>query len=213
MGRLDTDGLTLVPAVAQDERTGEVLMVAYMDADAEAATRESGFATYYSRSRRRLWRKGETSGNRQRLRRLDEDCDGDARLLSVWQEGSGACHTGAPSCFAAATRRAGTPAPAPVLLRLERILRDRVARRPEGSYTARLAGEGTARVAQKVVEEAGETAIAAVAGERDALVREAADLMYHLWLLLVVSGASYAEVAEELARRERPDDGGTASGG
>lgn len=206
MGRLDADGVgPLVPTVAQDERTGEVLMLAYMDPEAEAATAETGFATYYSRSRQRLWRKGETSGNVQRVRRLDRDCDGDARLVSVWQEGAGACHTGETSCFAAGADDDG---PAPTLLRLERTLRKRLRDNPEGSYTARLAGQGTARVAQKVVEEAGETAIAAVAGEREAVVREAADLMYHLWLLLIVSGASYAELAEELTRRERSERGG-----
>lgn len=201
MGRLDTDGVgPLVPVVTQDERTGEVLMLAYMSAEAEAATRAGGLATYHSRSRNRLWQKGETSGNTQRVRRLDTDCDGDARLVSVWQEGEGACHTGASSCFA---NGQGT-APGPVLLRLERTLRDRLTRRPDSSYTARLAGQGTARVAQKVVEEAGETAIAAALGDREAVVREAADLVYHLWLLLAVSGASYADLAQELARRERP---------
>lgn len=201
MGQLDTDGVgALVPVVTQDERTGEVLMLAYMSPEAEAATRASGYATYFSRSRLSLWPKGETSGNRQAVRRLDTDCDGDARLLSVWQEGVGACHTSASSCFA----RDPAQAPGPVLLRLERTLVDRLRRRPEGSYTARLAGQGTARVAQKVVEEAGETAIAAAQGDRAAVIREAADLVYHLWLLLAVTGASYAELAEELARREEP---------
>lgn len=199
MGRLDADGLrTLVPAVAQDERTGEVLMLAYVDAEAEAATARDGLATYHSRSRGRLWRKGETSGNVQRVRAVFADCDGDARLLSVRQTGAGACHTGETSCF----RRAGQADPAPVLLRLERTIRARLADRPEGSYTATLAGQGTARVAQKVVEEAGEAAIAAALGDHDAVVREAADLVYHLWLLLAVSGVSYADLAEELAGRE-----------
>ena len=212
MGSLDADGVVraLVPVVAQDERTGEVLMVAYMDDEAEARSRADGFATYFSRSRQRLWRKGETSGHVQPLTALVRDCDGDARLASVRQEGP-ACHTGAPSCFA----QAGGRDPAPVLLRLERTLRARLAERPAGSYTAALAGQGTARVGQKVVEEAGETAIAAALGEREAVVREAADLVYHLWLLLVMSGSSYAELAEELARREvhgaRAGDG--ASGG
>jgi phosphoribosyl-AMP cyclohydrolase / phosphoribosyl-ATP pyrophosphohydrolase len=190
VGRLDADDVReLVPAIAQDERTGEVLMLAYVDAEAEAATRRDGLATYHSRSRGR---------NVQRVRAVFSDCDGDARLLSVRQVGAGACHTGAPSCFG----QGAEADPAPVLLRLERSLRSRLAERPEGSYTARLAGQGTARVAQKVVEEAGETAIAAALGDRDAVVREAADLVYHLWLLLTVSGASYADLAEELARRE-----------
>jgi phosphoribosyl-ATP pyrophosphohydrolase/phosphoribosyl-AMP cyclohydrolase len=210
MGQLDQDRVEdrggLVPVVTQDERTGEVLMLAYMNAEAEERTRQSGYATYFSRSRQALWPKGETSGNRQRVVRLDADCDGDARLLSVRQEGEGACHTGLSSCFRTGAAVAGTPAtgPGPVLLRLERTLDDRLRRRPDGSYTARLAAEGTARVAQKVVEEAGETAIAAAMGDRAAVVREAADLVYHLWLLLRVSGASYAELAEELAAREGP---------
>jgi phosphoribosyl-ATP pyrophosphohydrolase/phosphoribosyl-AMP cyclohydrolase len=206
---VDADGVSgLVPAIAQDERTGEVLMLAYMDAEAAAATARDGLATYHSRSRGRLWRKGETSGNVQRVRGVYRDCDGDTVLLSVRQTGAGACHTGAPSCFG----QAGAPDPAPVLLRLERTLRSRLAERPEGSYTARLAGQGTARVAQKVVEEAGETAIAAALGDRDAVVREAADLVYHLWLLLTVSGASYAELAEELAAREGGTGGGRGDG-
>jgi phosphoribosyl-ATP pyrophosphohydrolase/phosphoribosyl-AMP cyclohydrolase len=211
VGRVDGDGVgagALVPAVAQDERTGEVLMLAYVDAEARAAMEASGYATYHSRSRDALWRKGETSGNVQRVRRLAADCDGDALLVSVHQAGTGACHTGAPSCFAA-----GGEDPAPVLLRLERTLRRRLAERPAGSYTVALAGQGTARVAQKVVEEAGETAIAGAMGDRAALVREAADLMYHLWLLLVVSGASYAELAEELAAREGAPGRGAAHGG
>lgn len=199
MGPVDGDRVgTLVPAVAQDERTGEVLMLAYVNEASLDEGRRSGYATYWSRSRRALWTKGETSGNRQALRMVATDCDGDARLLSVRQTG-GACHTGTSSCF----WREGAD-PAPVLLRLERTLRDRLERRPEGSYTAELAGQGRARVAQKVVEEAGETAIAGALGDREAVVREAADLVYHLWLLLLVSGAGYAELAEELARREAP---------
>ena len=184
-------------------------MLAYMDAEAEAATARDGLATYHSRSRGRLWRKGETSGNLQRVRAVLSDCDGDARLLSVRQEGVGACHTGATSCF----RHPGAPDPAPVLLRLERTLRARLAERPEGSYTVRLAEQGTARVAQKEVEGAGEGAIAAALGGSDAVVREAADLVYHLWLLLTLSGASYADLAEELARREGAPARPEAAGG
>lgn len=192
----------LTPVVTQDDRTGEVLMLAYMDPQARILTETSGLATYFSRSRQALWVKGDTSGNRQRVRRLTEDCDRDAFLLQVDQEGTGSCHTGAVTCFATADPGLRT---GPVLVRLERTIRDRLARSPETSYTARLAKEGIPRISQKVVEEAGEVAIAGAIGDRDGVRREAADLLYHLWVLLAASGVSYADVAGELASREAGD--------
>lgn len=175
-----------------------------MNQEARALTQSTGRATYYSRSRQRLWVKGETSGNYQHVRRLTEDCDRDALLLQVEQEGTGSCHTGAVTCFAAGEAEAPM---GPVLVRLERTVRARLTHPREGSYTARLGSEGVPRIAQKVVEEAGETAIAATLSDREALRREAADLLYHLWVLLAASGVTYAEVASELARREAPGDG------
>lgn len=192
----------LTPVIAQEDRTGEVLMLAYMDPEARTLTETTGGATYFSRSRQTLWVKGDTSGNRQRVRRLTEDCDGDTLLLQVEQEGTGSCHTGAVTCFATKDPGFGT---GPVLVRLERTIRDRLSRRPEGSYTARLAGDGMPRIAQKVVEEAGEVAIAGAIGDRDGVRREAADLLYHLWVLLAAADVSYADVAGELARREAGD--------
>jgi len=197
----DTNGAALVPVIAQDDRTGEVLMLAYMNDAARRKTEETGYATYYSRSRQTLWTKGETSGNLQRVCSLHIDCDRDTYLLQVEQTGSGSCHTGAVTCFAAHEDAVRT---GPVLVRLERTIRDRLRHPQPASYTARLGAEGAARVAQKVVEEAGETAIAGALGDREALVREAADLLYHLWVLLAVADVSYAQVADELARRERP---------
>lgn len=197
----------LTPVVTQDDRTGEVLMLAYMSPESRRLTEETGYATYYSRSRKTLWTKGATSGNRQRVRRLTEDCDQDALLLQVYQEGTGSCHTGARTCFATQDRARRT---GPVLVRLERTVRERLEHPREGSYTTRLQRGGLPRIAQKVVEEAGEVAIAGAIGDRPGVAREAADLLYHLWVLLAASGVTYAEVAEELASRER-EEGGSGS--
>jgi phosphoribosyl-ATP pyrophosphohydrolase/phosphoribosyl-AMP cyclohydrolase len=183
-------------------------MVAYTTPSSRQASLSSGWATYFSRSRGRLWQKGETSGHRQALVRLLPDCDGDAWLLLVRQEGV-ACHTGAPSCFSA---QGGSPQAAPALLQLWRTLEARLRDRPQGSYTVRLAQAGTARVAQKVIEEAGEAALAAVQGDAQALTREAADLLYHLWLLLMMGQSSYAQVAEELLRRAGEGEGAGGGG-
>jgi phosphoribosyl-ATP pyrophosphohydrolase/phosphoribosyl-AMP cyclohydrolase len=172
-------------AIVQDARDGRVLMLAWMDAEAERLTRETGEAWFWSRSRQRLWRKGETSGNVLHVEELRDDCDGDALLLRVRPDGP-ACHTGSRSCFAPA---------------LWRVVSERAAERPEGSYVVSLLDAGVARCAQKVGEEAVETVVAAVAGERDKVVAEAADLLFHLYVLLAAAGIDIAEVEDELARR------------
>jgi phosphoribosyl-ATP pyrophosphohydrolase/phosphoribosyl-AMP cyclohydrolase len=177
----------LRPAIVQDVGDGRVLMLAWMDAEAERLTRETGEAWFWSRSRELLWRKGETSGNTLAVEEIREDCDGDAILVRVRPAGP-ACHTGARSCFAPA---------------LWRTISERKAQRPEGSYVVSLLDAGTARCAQKVGEEAVETTVAAVAGDRDALVAEAADLVFHLYVLLAAAGVDIADVEDELARRAR----------
>jgi phosphoribosyl-AMP cyclohydrolase / phosphoribosyl-ATP pyrophosphohydrolase len=174
-------------AIVQDARDGRVLMLAWMDDEALRLTRESGEAWFWSRSRQKLWRKGETSGNVLHVAEIRDDCDGDALLVRVNPDGP-ACHTGSRSCFAP---------------ELWRTVVERVRERPEGSYVASLADTGVARCAQKVGEEALEAALAAVAGD-GRLVEEAADLVFHLYVLLAVAGVDVAAVEDELARRAKP---------
>ena len=186
----------LVPCVMQDARTGEVLTLAYMNEEALERTRSTGEMHFFSRSRGELWHKGQTSGNVQRLRALRYDCDADALVALVDSTGP-ACHTGARSCF---YRGDMDPQPSEALPELERTIAARDADRPEGSYTAELLGD-PARIGEKVREEAAEVDDAA-AGESDERVREeAADLIYHLAVLLRSRGLSLADVYEELNGR------------
>src|SRR2546428_1159783 len=171
--RFGDDGL--VPVVAQSALAGEVLMVAYADRAALERTRDTGEAHYHSRSRSGLWKKGETSGHTQAVAEVRVDCDGDAVLYVVRQSGP-ACHTGAPTCF-------GEPSGG-TLVRLAGTIARRARERPEGSYTARLLSDGVARLAQKLGEEAVETVVAATAEDGARLASEAADLLYHLLVLL-----------------------------
>lgn len=201
------DGKGLVPAIAQDAETGQVLMHAYMSPESLRRTLESGQAWFYSRSRQELWHKGATSGNYLNVKEIWIDCDGDTVLLKVDPTGP-ACHTGRTSCFF--TRLEGEPSSyqhaeggAGVLDELHAVIRERQQTMPEGSYTARLINEGVPRVAQKVVEEAGETAIAATQGERERLTREVADLLYHTLVLLAASEVSPESVWRELRSRRR----------
>ena len=171
-------------AVVQDARDGRVLMLAWMDDEALRLTKETGEAWFWSRSRERLWKKGESSGNTLAVEELRDDCDGDALLVRVVPSGP-ACHTGSTSCFAPA---------------LWRTVVERVRDRPEGSYVASLADAGVERAAQKLGEEAVEAAIAATAND-GRLVSEAADVLFHLYVLLAVAGVDVSEVEDELARR------------
>jgi phosphoribosyl-ATP pyrophosphohydrolase/phosphoribosyl-AMP cyclohydrolase len=161
-------------------------MLAWMDEEAERLTRETGEAWFWSRSRERLWKKGERSGNTLAVQEIREDCDDDALLLRVIPSGP-ACHTGSRSCFAP---------------ELWRTVVERVRERPEGSYVASLADAGVERAAQKLGEEAVEAAIAATAGD-GRLVEEAADVIFHLYVLLAVAGVDIDEVERELVSRRR----------
>jgi phosphoribosyl-AMP cyclohydrolase / phosphoribosyl-ATP pyrophosphohydrolase len=197
----DLDGLAwekmdgLLPAAVQDRRTGRLLMLGYMDREALAASLSSRFATFYSRSRRRLWRKGETSGNHLQVRAIHEDCDGDALLVLADPEGP-TCHEGTRSCF-------GGPGPeGPAwLAELSRTISARAASAPAESHTARLLAEGVPRIAQKVGEEGVEVALAAVAGDPSACAEETADLLYHLCVLMEARGISWDDVISVLRRR------------
>jgi phosphoribosyl-ATP pyrophosphohydrolase/phosphoribosyl-AMP cyclohydrolase len=191
----------LVPVIAQDADSGEVLMLAYANREAVAATLQTNEAHYFSRSRGALWRKGESSGHRQEVIEVRYDCDGDALLYRVRQTGP-ACHTGAHSCFYRSLAGAPAASLGEVLALLERVVAERLRELPEGSYVARLHGQGLGRVAQKVIEEAGESAIAALQEPRK-LVSEAADLLFHLTILLCESGVTLQEVAGELLRRHQ----------
>ena len=195
----------LVPAIVQDARTGQVLMLAYMNGEALARTLETGEAWFWSRSRGELWHKGATSGNTQRVVEVRYDCDADALLLRVEPHGP-ACHTGHTSCFY--RRLPGSPEgeaqDEPVLDRLWTIIEERKAHPKEGSYTCRLLAAGEAEILKKVGEEAVEAIVAAQCEGDARLVSELADLTYHVLVLLAARGLSWANVEAELARRFKP---------
>jgi len=198
--KLDWDkGKGLLPAVVQDADSGAVLMLGYMNREALAATRSSGRVTFWSRSKGRLWTKGETTGHFLELRRIAADCDGDTLLILAEPTGP-VCHLGTMTCWGEDAPRA-TAQQAAFLGTLERIITQRMASRPAGSYTAKLLGEGTRRIAQKVGEEGLELALAAVAQSDQETVGEAADLLYHTLLLLKAKGLSLSQVIAELESR------------
>lgn len=193
----------LIPAVVQHARSGEVLMLGYMNEEALRRTQESGLVTFWSRSRDELWQKGASSGNVLRLVDLREDCDGDALLILADPVGP-TCHTGERSCFHRATDGELTEASAPpsaVLTRLADLIEQRRTEQPEGSYTAKLLRGGPERIGKKVGEEATEVVIGAMKGDNAELAYEAADLMYHLFVLLAAQGVAPEQVWSELERR------------
>lgn len=187
----------LLPAVVQHAEDGSVLMVGWMDLDAARETLRRGRVVFWSRSKGRLWEKGETSGNSLVVRSVSADCDRDTLLVQVMPSGP-TCHTGTATCFG---DDGGTTTTGAFLSKLETLIGTRLREAPEGSYTARLASQGVKRIAQKVGEEGVETALAATGGGRDELVSESADLLYHLLVLLRVKDIPLAEVERELARR------------
>ena len=189
----------LVPAIVQHERTGEVLMLGYMNTEALEATQEKKLVTFWSRSKNRLWTKGETSGDVLRLVSIAADCDRDALLVQALPEGP-TCHLGTRSCFG------DYPGPALAFIgELSAIVDKRGESSPEESYTARLLARGINKIAQKVGEEGVETALAGVSEDNSALTGEAADLIFHLIVLLKARGLSLGDVAQELKRRhEKP---------
>lgn len=193
------DDRGLVPVVVQDWTTGEVLTLAYANADAVARTRETGELHLWSRSRQELWHKGATSGNTQAVRALRLDCDGDA-LLALVEPAGPACHTGERTCFF--TGDLEPPAPHEILPGLERTLDERAATRPEGSYTVTLLDD-PALIGEKVQEEAEEVARAAREETDDRVDSEAADVLYHLLVLLRSRGRRLRDAAEVLRARRR----------
>jgi phosphoribosyl-ATP pyrophosphohydrolase/phosphoribosyl-AMP cyclohydrolase len=193
--RVDWDkGDGLVPAVVQDAANGRVLMLGYMDREALAVTQASGRVTFFSRSKGRLWTKGESSGHWLAFVSVDLDCDGDALLVQARPQGP-TCHLGRASCFPAA--------PGAFLAELDALVASREVERPAGSYTTRLFEAGAKRIAQKVGEEGVETALAGVAEDDAGLLGEAADLAFHLLVLLRARGLGLAELEATLRDRHR----------
>jgi phosphoribosyl-AMP cyclohydrolase / phosphoribosyl-ATP pyrophosphohydrolase len=189
----------LLPAIVQDDRDGSVLMLGYMNREALAATQASGRVTFFSRSKQRLWIKGETSGHFLEVRAIAADCDGDALLILAHPLGP-ACHRGTRTCFGDDAPQTAAQ-PYGFLGVLTRTIRQRIEARPPGSYTAKLFEEGPRRIAQKVGEEGLELALASVAQGDEEVIAEAADLLYHVVLLLEAKGLSLARVVNALEAR------------
>jgi phosphoribosyl-ATP pyrophosphohydrolase/phosphoribosyl-AMP cyclohydrolase len=191
-----SDGL--LPAVVQDADSGAVLMLGYMNRDALGTTFERRRVVFFSRSKNRLWEKGETSGHTLDLVDIRTDCDRDALLVTARPRGP-VCHTGTITCFG--DDKSTHAERLAFLGALEGVIEKRIADRPEGSYTARLYAQGAKRIAQKVGEEGLEVALAAVAEPDDKVIAESADLIFHLLVLLKSRGVSLERVARELEAR------------
>lgn len=188
----------LVPAIVQDAHSGRVLMLGYMNETAAAETLRRRKVTFWSRSRNRLWEKGESSGHTLALVSMSLDCDQDALLVRAAPAGP-VCHRGTPTCFDDEVAFDGSSVD--FLETLEGIIADRMVNPDPGSYTAKLIGAGTRRIAQKVGEEGVEVALAGVGGGKAELVSESADLLYHLIVMLKSRDSSLGDVTEELRRR------------
>lgn len=191
----------LLPAIVQDAFDGRVLMQAWMNREALVQTLETGRATFWSRSRRAIWTKGETSGHFLTVAAVHADCDRDCLLVFATPEGP-TCHRGCASCF---DEEAPAMPGLAFVAQLQRLVEQRNRERPEGSYTTRLFNEGTRRIAQKVGEEGVETALAAAAGSDEELCNEAADLVFHLLVLLQSRGLPLERVVSALRERHVPD--------
>jgi phosphoribosyl-AMP cyclohydrolase / phosphoribosyl-ATP pyrophosphohydrolase len=200
----DLDGLDfakgggLLPAIVQHADTGVVLMLGYMSPEALQATLARRRVVFFSRSRQRLWEKGETSGHALELEAIASDCDGDALLVTARPRGP-VCHLGTGTCFGDVPRAA--PGQIGFLATLEEVIAERVSRRPEGSYTAKLLASGRKRVAQKVGEEGLEVALAAAGGSDAEVIGEVSDLLYHVLVLLKARGIRLERVVAELRGR------------
>ncbi len=200
--KFDENGL--IPAIVQDACTNKVLTLAYMNAESLAISMAEGRTCFYSRSRKTLWRKGETSGNVQRIVDITADCDGDALVVRVRKEGP-ACHTGKESCFHDPLFESGEEASCFTVDALYEKLVGRKETMPEGSYTTYLFKKGLDKILKKVGEESTEVIIGAKGGSRDETVYELADLCYHALVLMVEMGITPVDVRDELARRQVVD--------
>ncbi|TAF33414.1 MAG: bifunctional phosphoribosyl-AMP cyclohydrolase/phosphoribosyl-ATP diphosphatase HisIE [Cytophagales bacterium] len=188
----------LVAAIIQDSNTLRVLMLGYMNAEALTKTQREGIVTFWSRSKKRLWTKGETSGNTLHVVSIEEDCDQDALLIKVIPQGP-TCHTGTDTCWGEANSSSNLA----FLTELERTIQNRIQAPTEGSYVAKLLSKGTAKIAQKVGEEAVETVIEAIKKDTPKLNEEAADLLFHLLLLLNTHQSCLTDVLKVLKGRAK----------
>ncbi len=193
-----TDGL--VPAIVQDADTGAVLMLAYMNREALEQTLARKRAVFFSRSKQRLWEKGETTGHTLDVVDVALDCDNDTLLVTARPRGP-ACHNGTATCFGNEPRNSATGIA--FLAKLESVIAQRASEKPEASYTAKLLDKGIKRIAQKVGEEGVETALAGVGEANDKVVEESADLLFHLLVLLRARGIALADVMRALESRHR----------
>jgi phosphoribosyl-ATP pyrophosphohydrolase/phosphoribosyl-AMP cyclohydrolase len=189
----------LVPAIIQDAETAKVLMLGYMNQEAYDKTVETGLVTFFSRTRQRLWTKGEESGNFLDVVSIKEDCDHDTLLIQVHPRGP-VCHTGTDTCWGEVNSE-----PVMFLKELQRFIQQRHEEMPEGSYTTSLFQSGINKMAQKVGEEAVETIIEAANGTNDRLIYEGSDLLYHLIVMLTAKGLSIEDLARELEERHKPN--------
>ena len=206
IGKIKLDDKGLVPAIAQNAETKEVIMLGYMSAGAVKRTLEDGDVWFYSRSRADLWHKGEISGNHMHVKSASIDCDGDVILLQVDPDGP-ICHTGNLTCFFTPLEQVPKcesfdEGPG-ILDELFSVIQDRKRDMPQGSYTTELLEGGVDRIGQKVIEEAGESVIAGVKMDKDALAREAADLLYHLLVMLSANGGKPEDIYTHLRDRRR----------
>lgn len=194
---LDTSKSTegLIPVIIQDDRTLQVLMLGYMNEEAFDKTKKESIVSFYSRTKQRIWTKGETSGNFLHVHSILKDCDNDTLLIRVVPNGP-VCHTGKDNCF-------DTPENEGFIKRLQAIIRERHDTMPAGSYTTKLFEKGINKIAQKVGEEAVETVIEAIACNDERLIYEASDLIYHLIVLLTAKGYSLKDIEEELYKRHK----------
>jgi len=198
--KFNQDGL--IPVITQNYYTGKILMQAYANKEAIEETLKSGYATYFSRSRNVLWKKGETSGNYQKIMDIKVDCDEDSIIYLVVEEGP-ACHTGEESCFYRNLNLEKDPKPVPfeILHKLYEKIQERKETMPEGSYVASLFKKGSDKIIQKVGEEAVETVIALKNKNKGEIVYETSDLLFHLLIALVDTGVKLSDIEEELLKR------------
>jgi len=189
----------LVPAIIQDDRTGKVLMLGYMNREAYDKTLATGLVTFFSRSRQTLWTKGETSGNLLHLKSIAVDCDGDTLLVKATPDGP-VCHTGTDTCWGEVNDSSSLL----FLSELQDFIEKRHEEMPEGSYTTSLFRDGLNRMAQKVGEEALEAVIEATNGTNDRLIYECSDMFYHLIVLLTSKGLRIEDITDELRERHSP---------
>jgi len=209
LARIDWEKSDLVPAIAQDYRSGEVLMLAYMNREALQKSLETGKAHYFSRSKQRIWMKGETSGNVQLIKEIFVDCDNDTLLLKIEQVGGVACHTGRPSCFFTKLDTSEVVADADekalenysIVDKLYHIVLERKSADPKTSYVASLLHKGENTILKKVVEEAGEFCFAVKDNNRSEIVYEAADLAFHVLVALGSKNIDPDQIKQELRRR------------